>query len=446
MLSYYLRLSLKSFRRNPGITTLMVVAIGIGIAICVMSLTVYQAMSGNPIFWKNDRLYSVTIDSWDPNFPFNDRSPQLPPPQLSYKDAMALYRSDIPERKVVMNKGLGAFLGGSQNAEPVRTAARLTTADFFAMFDVPFEYGGSWNAKADFSPEPVMVLSHEFNQKVFGGANSVGRTVRWSDREFRIIGVLAAWTPLPKYYDLNNSAFAKTEDLFLPFGWNMALEVPFGGNVAGWIPDQKVDNYQDILGSDLLWLQMWVELPTAEQRSRMESLLDTYWAEQHKGGRFPRAKNNRITNVGDWLRDNRVVKDDNRVLVALSFAFLAVCLINTVGLLLAKFLNGAPISGVRRALGASRRQIFSQHLVEVSLLAAAGAVLGLTFGALGLWGVRALYTNAYLTRDGFAALAQFDLASVSWAMVLAVVSALAAGLYPAWRVGRLPPAAYLKSQ
>ena len=43
-------------------------------------------------------------------------------------------------------------------------------------------------------------------------------------------------------------------------------------------------------------------------------------------------------------------------LVGLAFAFLAVCLINTVGLLLAKFLNAAPITGVRRALGASRRR------------------------------------------------------------------------------------------
>ena len=47
------------------------------------------------------------------------------------------------------------------------------------------------------------------------------------------------------------------------------------------------------------------------------------------------------TNVGKWLRDNKVVDTDNRVLVGLAFAFLAVCLINTVGLLLAKFLNGA---------------------------------------------------------------------------------------------------------
>jgi putative ABC transport system permease protein len=446
MLAYYLKLALKSFRRNPGLTALMVLAIAVGIAICVMSLTVFQAMSGNPIWWKSDRLYSVTMDSWNPNVPFDERFPDLPPPQMTYKDAMALYRSDIPERKVVMNKGLGVFLGGSHADEPVRTLARLTTADFFSMFDVPFQYGSAWNAKADFAPEPVIVLSHEFNRKMFGGANSVGRLARWNGQEFRVIGVLAEWTPRPKYYDLNNGSFADADDFYIPFGWNMALEVPAGGNVSAWRNDEEINSYQDLLGSDCIWLQMWVELPTAAARERMQAFMDSYWAEQRKSGRFQRPRNNRLTDVEAWLKDRKVVQNDNRMLVVLSFAFLAVCLINTVGLLLAKFLNAAAISGVRRALGASRRQIFHKHIIEVGLLAVGGALLGLAFGALGLWGVRALYSNGGRAADGYAALARFDMSSVVWALVLALVSALAAGLYPAWRVGRLPPAVYLKSQ
>jgi len=446
MLAYYLKLSLKSFRRNPGITALMVLAIGVGIAICVMSLTVYHAMSGNPIWWKNDRLYAVTIDSWYPNQPFDDLSPELPPPQLAYKDALALFRSDIPERKIIMNRGLGVFVGGSRTTDPFNTTARLTTADFFSMFDVPFAYGNGWRANADFAPEPVIVLSHEFNRKVFGGANSVGRTVRWNDQEFRIIGVLEEWDPMPKFFDLNNGQFGSIDDLFVPFGWNMALQVPFGGNVMGWRSDEKIDSYLDLINSDILWLQTWVELPTLDARDRMQAYLDGYWTQQHNAGRFPRARNNHLSNVSQWLKERKVVRNDNRVLVALSFAFLAVCLINTVGLLLAKFLNSAPTAGVRRALGASRRQIFLQHLIEVGLIATAGAILGLAFGALGLWGVRALYPNAPGSAGGYSVLARFDLASVAWAFALAIVSALLAGLYPAWRVGRLPPAVYLKSQ
>jgi putative ABC transport system permease protein len=148
------------------------------------------------------------------------------------------------------------------------------------------------------------------------------------------------------------------------------------------------------------------------------------------------------------LVDQQVVGTDSRLLVGMAFAFLTVCLINTVGLLLAKFLNGAALTGIRRALGASRRQVFAQHLVETSTLAAAGALLGLALAALGLWGLRTLYSMGGQAEgfDGYQQLARFDLASVAIAVALAIIAALAAGVYPAWRVGRLPPAIYLKSQ
>src|SRR5712675_3404226 len=84
MLGYYLRLALKSFKRDPGATTLMVFAIGLGVGVCVMTLTVYHAMSGNPIWWKNDRLYAVAMDNWDPNEPYDQTHPLLPPQMMTY--------------------------------------------------------------------------------------------------------------------------------------------------------------------------------------------------------------------------------------------------------------------------------------------------------------------------------------------------------------------------
>jgi putative ABC transport system permease protein len=44
----------------------------------------------------------------------------------------------------------------------------------------------------------VIVLSKETNDKAFGGANSVGRTLRLDGRDFKIIGVLDEWRPTPK--------------------------------------------------------------------------------------------------------------------------------------------------------------------------------------------------------------------------------------------------------
>jgi putative ABC transport system permease protein len=451
MLGYYMRLALKSFGRRPGLTVLMVCAISLGIGVCVVTLTVYHAMSGNPIWWKNDRLYAVTMDSWDPAQPADLKRPDLPPPQLTYVDATHLFASNIPERKVVMYAAQSVLSADALRSKPTPVFTRITTADFFAMFDVPFRYGSGWNARADAAAEPVIVLSRQQNEKLFGGANSVGRMVRWNDRQFRVAGVLDEWFPKPRFYDLNIGPFSSPDDVFIPFGWTTVLqEYPSGGSTNCWKP-QPIDSYQAFLGSECVWTQMWVELPNAASRARMQTFMDGYWAEQRKSGRFQRPRDNRLSTVSQWLSDQGVVQNDNRMLVGIAFAFLAVCLINTVGILLAKFLSEAPITGVRRALGASRRQIFTQHLVEVGVLAVVGAVLGLVIAAAGLWGVHALYTldsaaDSYNRPGGYQELTHFDTVSVTWAVVLALASALAAGLYPAWRIGRVAPALYLKSQ
>jgi putative ABC transport system permease protein len=292
----------------------------------------------------------------------------------------------------------------------------------------------------------MIVLSREQNQKLFGGANSVGSTVRLNNREFRVIGVLDEWFPRPRYFDLNGGNFNEPEDVYIPFGWGPQLVLLNDEETDCW-GSEKLDTFEDFMGSECVWLQMWVELPDAASRERMQALLDGYWAEQRKAGRFQRPRDNRLVNVADWLRFNKVVDTDNRVLVGLAFAFLAVCLINTVGLLLAKFLNGAAVTGVRRALGASRRQIFAQHLVEVGVLAALGALLGLGLAALGLLAVHHMYAAAHnFDRGGYQELMHFDFVGVLWAVILACMATLAAGLYPAWRIGRLAPAVYLKSQ
>jgi putative ABC transport system permease protein len=447
MLGYHLRLALDSFKRTPGLTFLMLCAVAVGISTCIVTLTVYEATSSDPIRWKSGQLYAVTIDSWDPNEAANPKRPNLPPTQLAYKDAKYLLSSDIPARKAAMFRTQDVISGGgAADAQPVPITTRVATADFFPMFDVPFLYGTGWSAQLDKGAEPVIVISRELNEKLFGGANSVGRTLRWNNRDFRINGVLNTWFPLPKFYDLNRGAFDALEDAYVPFGWAEALgRFPNGGRVACWRND-PIGAFQQFLQSDCVWLQMWVQLNDAASRQRMQAFLDAYWADQHQSGRFGRPRNNRLTNVRQWLIDQEVVDNDNRMLVGVAFAFLAICLLNTVGMLLAKFLKSAPGVGIRRALGATRGQIFGQYLTEAALLAAAGAALGLLLGALGLQGVHALYVSGSIGPGGYQELTHVRWGSVLWALALALVAALGAGFYPAWRLARLPPATYLKSE
>ena len=444
MFSYDLRLALDSLKRHPGLSALMVLAIALGIAVCTVTFTIYHAMATNPIPQKSSQLYAVTMDTWSGDRPYDDDQPENPPQLMTYRDAMYLYGAKAAARSVITYKSGALLVPERAGVKPFNSDLRVTSHEFFGMFDVPFEFGQGWDAAADEGPQPVVVLSQETNQKVFGGGNSVGQTIKLGKVEYRVVGVLKPWAPSPKFFDLNNGAFEEVEDAYVPYGWGKALELPVYGNINCWKPEVG-DSYQDFLNSECVWLQFWAELPTLADRDKYQAFVDNYARSQKAAGRIPRPLNNRLYDVEQWLDRNEVVQKDNRVLIGIALMFLGVCLVNVVGLLLAKFMNAAPLTGLRRALGASRRDIIRQHMTEVLLIGLAGGVLGLLLAVGGLAGIRALYTSDF-AGSSYERLTAIDPLVVLATLALALIAGAIAGLYPSWRIGRTAPAIYLKTQ
>jgi putative ABC transport system permease protein len=444
MYAYDLRLAWHSIRRNPALSALMVLAIGLGIAVCTITFTVYHAMATNPIPEKSDQLYAVTMDTWGTTDPYDDRKPELPPQLMTYKDSTYLYESKAAPRSALMFKSGGLMLPERAGVKPFNAQLRVTTHEFFPMFDVPFKYGQGWDAAADQGPQPVIVLSEETNEKMFGGENSVGRTVKVGPREYRVVGVLEPYAPSPKFFDLNNGSFEDPEDAYIPFAWGRVLELPVYGNTNCW-KSETIESRQDFLNSECIWVQLWAELPTLADRDRFQAFVDNYARSQKAVGRMERPLNNRLYDVEQWMDRNEVVRKDNRVLIGIALLFLGVCLVNVVGLLLAKFLNGAPLTGLRRALGASRRDIVRQHMMEVLVLGLAGGAAGLLLALGGLAGIRAIYDSG-ANGSSYERLTSVDPTVVLVTLALALAAGAIAGLYPAWRIGRTAPAVYLKTQ
>jgi len=146
MLKHDLRLALRSFRRNPILTALTVSAIAAGIGAAMISITLYHARAGHPIWWKEHQLFAVTLDARGSDHTGEElmRHPEYPPDQVTYRDAQALYRSDIPKHAVMMYRTARVVDPGKSGVKPFGVTARLTTADFFPMFDTPMRYGSAW--------------------------------------------------------------------------------------------------------------------------------------------------------------------------------------------------------------------------------------------------------------------------------------------------------------
>ena len=438
MLSYYLKLSWLSIKRTPILTSLMIVAIGLGIGVSMTVLTVNYMMDKDPIPEKSHQLYHVQLFSYGKGHS-NSQTEDAFPMQVTYPDAMNIHRSEVPLRKTRSLATGFTVIPESADSPPFMQSARAIDYQFFDMFNVPFIFGSTWNEQIDQSPREVVVIDKELNNRLFNGENSVGKTINLGSVRYTVVGVIDTWQPAPRFYDLNNGNFNESESIFVPFSLLPVHELPSWGNNNGW-KNEKINNYQEKLASEQMWNQYWVELPNKEVREEYQQWLEGYISEQQKLGRFENEKAGAsLKNVIQWMKVNQVVPSDNSILVGLSFMFLAVCMINTIGLLLAKFLRRAPEVGVRRALGASRSEIFIQHLVDVAFIGILGGALGLLLGQLGLLGVKTLYSS-------YSQLVHMDLTLIVLAIGIALGSSVIAGMYPAWLICRTNPSVYLKIQ
>ena len=443
MLWHNMRIAWKSLKRNALLTGLIISGIALGIGASTTFAAVRHAFARHPIPRKADVLHYVRLDSWDPLKPYPGDDPSRPPTQITFRDMVGIMKSKIPARQSGMFKSNQYVFPDPKVGRPFRETIRLCFADFFPMFDVPFRYGAGWDRKADAGPEPVVVLSSEMNEKLFGGANSVGKTVRISNRDFRVTGVLADWKPNVKFYDLTTgNSIATPENIYMPFNFVVPMQLRTSGNTDGWGTSGGLSGFEGFLQSESCWIQMWVELPNAQAVNAYRDFLAAYVMEQKKSGRFVRPLNNRLSTVKEWMRDQEVVPKQANTMLIVSLLFLAICAVNLVGLLLGKFLARAPEVSVRRALGATRADVFLQHIVECEVIGVAGGLLGLLFALGGLAALNAWLKTTASRADFFA----LDGPMVLLGIGLSLAAGLAAGIYPAWRTCRIAPAMHLKVQ
>ncbi|MGN6738553.1 ABC transporter permease [Dyella sp.] len=436
MFDYYFGLGLRSLRRNPMLTALMVMAIGFGVAASMITYSVFRAVSGNPIPGKSSQLFTPQIDAWGPQKNLDGGEPAE---ALGYADAMALMRAGKARRQTMLYPVQLSVIPDGNHDLPIHASGYAVGSDFFAMFDVPFRYGGAWSAQDDEAHAAQVVISDVLDQKLFGGGNSVGRTLNLGGHDYRIVGVTSHWNPRPRFYDLfSTSGFADEPDVYMVFHRALDLQMRTDGrnSCRGSL---SFITWEQYLQSNCIWITPWVELDSPSEVAGYRRFLTDYAAEQTRAGRFTWAPNVRLRDVMQWMDHEQVVPPESRISLAVAMGFFLICLVNTIGLLLAKFMRRAGEIGVRRALGATRGEIYAQYLIEAGTVGLAGGMVGLLLTAAGVGGVGVLF------QPEIAKLARLDPSLVALTVALAIVATVAAAFYPAWRAAHVQPAWQLKS-
>lgn len=436
MFRYHLRLGLKSLRRAPVLTALVVLILAVGIGASMTSLTMLLVLGGDPIPHKSDRLLVPQFDIGPMNASYE--AGEEPTQQMSWTDVSNLLRDARGQRQTALYGVFPTLDPQRDGVTPFAEDGMATTHEAFAMFEIPFADGGTWSAADDAAGADVVVLGMNLAERLYGQERAVGASLTINDRVYRVVGVMGRWNPTPRYYRILGSGIsADVHELWLPLNNAIARE----WQNSGWTncEGEVGPGFANFLKSDCTWLQYWVEIESAADRAAFKDYLAAYVAEQQKLGRLPRPENNRLRDVREWLEHNGAVGNDTRMATWIAFGFLLVCLVNVVTLMLAKFTARAGEIGVRRALGATRGEILRQSLIEAGVLGAAGALLGL---ALTFYGLELV--NGRLTESE--SFFRLDPQLMLGTLVLGLIAALIAGLLPTWQACQVRPAIQLKSQ
>ena len=353
-LSQDVRFAVRTLRRWPGYTaaTILTLALGIGANTAIFSIVNDVLLRPLP-YTDGDRLVRIV------------QTRTLPAPGETGISIPELeeYRAVLPSIQDLVEYHVMSFVL-LNHGEPDRVDTGVVSSNFFDVFGVrPFHGRGFVDADDDPGAEPVVLLSHGYWQRKFGGSPAViGQAVQMNDRPHTIIGVLP---PIPQYPNEN--------DVYMP-----TVACPFRAlDEAEKATNRRAFAALRVFGR----LQPGATLDAASRE--VESAAHTF-GEQH-GAVYQPA----LTNFGAHLTrlNDEMVRDARAILLALQATTILVLLIacaNVANLSLSRMAQRDREVALRFALGAGRGRLLRQLLTESLVVAVAGGTLGLLIASAAL--------------------------------------------------------------
>jgi len=427
MFSYNLKLAVHSFKRAPSLYFLVVLTLSIGVGLLCANLALVSSMAGDPIPEKSDQLFHVSMNTWP-----TDQPDVEPFHILRYRDAMKIVESELPKNSAAFYaSGVYARDAQSKSLKRFDSSVRATTPGFFALTNAPFAYGTGFAKSSGME----VVIGDELNKNIFAGKNSVGKTLELDGELLTIVGVLKPWTLRPLFYHATEGrAFNLTDDIYAP----LETAIDLGWSIHA--KSSSTDRYKSVSSTrdlNVFYLQAWVELENKTKQQAFQSYLDNYTQILKDAGDHPLDILNELRDVNDWLLQLKLVDQKILAFTLASILFLCVCIFNASSLLLSRFHSAKFEVGLRRAIGASNKQMLMQGITESVVLGVIAGIISLLLS----WLFLKLSINFL---PGLADIAVLEPRLLILGVLLALVTSVSSALYPLYRANRYTISAELK--
>ncbi|MBK5256210.1 MAG: ABC transporter permease [Vicinamibacteria bacterium] len=402
MLKNYLKLSLKILGRRKFFTFVSLFGIGFTLMVLTLAAAMFDHIfSPYPPETRGDRtlsIYSIKLEGKD--------SESSGPGGYALYDR---YMRDLPGVERMSILSMPATVLSYWRGARIQSLIKRTDADFFKILDFEFIEGGPYGEADVTEGRAVAVINQATRTKFFGTAPALGQSIEADGQTFKVVGVVP---------DVPIFRLMATGDIYVP------------------VTTAKSDDYrQNIRGGFMAMFLL-------KDRSVVQSVQQEFKARLAKVELPPQFQ--KIHAIPETIFANlaRVLMGDFEsedagarllaILLTWAVLFMVLPAVNLVNLNVSRSLERASEIGVRRAFGASARDLLLQFLFENIVISVVGGVLALIASVFMLGALNAADLIPY-------AHFSINLRIAAWGFVFAVVFGVISGAWPAWRLSRLRP-------
>ncbi len=410
------RYAIRSLRRTPGLTALVVMTLALGIGMTTTPFSMVDALIFRPypVPHPSD-VVTLVSTSRDNSFDY-----------FSYREYLDIRGHTKSYDGVIANAGTGSVgFSAEPGATPRIKGGMMVSGNYFHVLGVEPQLGRGFREEEDEVPgrDTVVVLGPAFWKHEFASDPSiVGRTIRLNGTDFTVIGVAPDTFPGLRIFG--------GPDFYMP----LAMARVFSTN------PQK--NFFEDRDDRELSVRARVKPGTTLQQARSEL---TVLAQDFERA-YPKVNRDRGAAVRTQFemrtRDDDVNWKFSVIFAILALAVLLVACTNVAGLLLSRARTRTREIAVRLALGAGRFRLIRLLLTESLMLACLGGLGGI---AVGYGGITSLSTFNIPAELPVTIPFRMDARMLLASLALSVVSALLFGLVPALQSTRADLVNGLKS-
>lgn len=423
MIENYAKIAFRNFRKRIGYTFINVAGLAIGVACCLLiSIYVLNELSYDRFIDDADRIYRIKQIPASSS----DQLPSVVSPFQTGPFLMAEYPRLIEQQVRLFDTQDAAhtFLSPVEDISFRTQDFFFTDSTFFDMFGTELIRGNSENVL----DSPLsLVISEELAERLYPDEDPIGKTLLYkgiSSMEMTINGIMRNW---PEESHMSPNMLGSFSSLNILYNQNPDFENDWWWNPA-WT-----------------YIKLNVSIDSSELESQLPAFADKYYHPNRPEGETVRLELQPLTDIHLYSNLDGEIRANGSIFSVYLFSAVAVLIlviacVNFMNLATARSSERAREVGMRKALGADRRQLFLQFMGESFLMSFLAVLIAVLLVYLTL-----PFFNDFIGKD--LALNFFDnlFYFSSLALIVFIVGFLA-GIYPSIFLSGLKPTRVLKGE